>query len=192
MRISLLLLILPQCFNLQAQFISARATHGTEIISNNLFESDISKSLGGEIYFSKPMNFIPFNYNVGADYQYAEGFHSAFVVTGLSFILLTPSGFSATNAESVSYTTNNWLNYADVNVYNGVQLTDSAANYALACELNYNIGLLLGKYFFIHTGFGGRYGFIPANRENGLEYNSAEFMLKAGILWKLHFRKYKP
>ena len=68
---------------------SFRATNATGIVSDNLFTSDISKSLGAEIYFSKPMNLIPFNYNLGLNYQYADGVQSVYAITGLSFIIYT-------------------------------------------------------------------------------------------------------
>lgn len=175
-----------------AQFISFRATNATGIVSDNLFTSDISKSLGAEIYFSKPMNLIPFNYNLGLNYQYAGGVQSAYAITGLSFIIYTPSGFSAMNVESVSYSTFNWLNYADVNLFNGVQITDSTTNYAMAAELGYNIGFVLNKSLLISTGFGGRYNYIPANKETIAEFMSVDFMLKLGMIWKLGARRFKP
>lgn len=177
---------------LKAQFISFRATNATGIVSDNLFTSDISKSLGAEIYFSKPMNLIPFNYNLGLNYQYADGVQSAYAITGLSFIIYTPSGFSAMNVESVSYSTFNWLNYADVNLFNGVQITDSTTNYAMAAELGYNIGFVLNKSLLISTGFGGRYNYIPANKETIAEFMSVDFMLKLGMIWKLGGRRFKP
>jgi hypothetical protein len=176
----------------KAQFISFRATNATGIVSDNLFTSDISKSLGAEIYFSKPMNLIPFNYNLGLNYQYADGVQSAYAITGLSFIIYTPSGFSAMNVESVSYSTFNWLNYADVNLFNGVQITDSTTNYAMAAELGYNIGFVLNKSLLISTGFGGRYNYIPANKETIAEFMSVDFMLKLGMIWKLGARRFKP
>lgn len=176
----------------KAQFISFRATNATGIVSDNLFTSDISKSLGAEIYFSKPVNLIPFNYNLGLNYQYAEGVQSAYAITGLSFIIYTPSGFSAMNVESVSYSTFNWLNYADVNLFNGVQVTDSTTNYAMAAELGYNIGFVLNKSLLISTGFGGRYNYIPANKETIAEFMSVDFMLKLGMIWKLGARRFKP
>jgi len=174
------------------QFISARATHATGIVSDNLFTSDISKSIGGEIYFSKSLNFIPVNYNLGVNYVNTDGIQSVYAITGLSFIFRTPSGFSATNPENVTYYTNNWLNYADVNFMNGVQLQDSVAAYAMAGELGYNIGYLLGKQFFIHTGFGGRYSLIPSNKETANEFSSVDFLLKVGVLWKIQTQRYKP
>lgn len=176
----------------QAQFFSFRATNATSIVSDNLFSSDISKALGGEIYFSKPMDLIPFNYNLGLNYLYADGVQSVYAITGLSFIIYTPSGFSAMNAESVSYSTFNWLNYADVSLFNGVQLTDSTTNYALGAELGYNIGFVLNKSLLISTGFGGRYNYIPANRETTAEFMSVDFMLKLGMIWKLGARRFKP
>lgn len=187
-------LIICFCFPFatHAQFLSVRATNATGIVSDNLFTSDISKSLGAEIYFSKPMNIIPFNYNLGLNYQYADGAQSAYAITGLSFIIYTPSGFSAMNVESVSYSTFNWLNYADINLLNGVQITDSTTHYALAAEIGYNIGFVLNKSLLISTGFGGRYNYIPDNKETTAEFMSVDFMLKFGVIWKFGAKRYKP
>jgi len=188
----ILTLVLMCCsITIHAQFITARATHASGILSNNLIETDFSKSLGGEIYFSKSLDLIPLNYNLGLDYMMTDSIQAAYAVTGLSFIIFTPSGFSATNVESVTYTTFNWLHYADLNIYNGVQLSGDDYVYAFAGEVDYNIGYLLGKQFFIHTGFGGRYTNIPSNKNTALEFSSVDFMLKFGILWKLKTRRYK-
>lgn len=175
-----------------AQFITLRATHATGLLSNNLLESNLSKTIGAEIYFSKPFATIPFNYNLGLDYKNTDGIHGAYAITGLTFIIFTPSGFSATNSESVTYSSFNWLNYADLNIYNGVQQNDSAYVYSLGAELGYNIGFVLGKYFFIHTGFGGRFGFTPSYKETANEFNSVDLMIKLGMLYKFPAKRYKP
>lgn len=176
-----------------AQFITVRGTHASQLLNDNLFDSDISTAYGVESYFSKSFDFIPLpiNYNIGIDYMTNSAIQEIFLVTGLTYVTLTPSGFSAANAESVTYTTSNWLNYADINMYNGVQIGDSTVNYKMAAEICYNIGYVFGKSFFINSGFGGRYNYLPANKGTELQSSSVELILKFGILWKFK-KKYKP
>lgn len=176
-----------------AQFITVRGTHASQLLNDNLFDTDISTAYGVESYFSKSLEFIPLpiNYNIGIDYMTNSEVQEIFLVTGLTYVTLTPSGFSAANAESVTYTTNNLLNYADLNMYNGVQISDSIVNYKMAAEICYNVGYVFGKSFFIHSGFGGRYNYLPANKGIDLQSSSVELILKLGILWKFK-KKYKP
>lgn len=190
-RFTLLFIILGQvCF---AQFITVRGTHSSQILNDNLFDTDISTVYGVETYFSKSINFIPLpiNYNIGLDYKLNAEIQELFIVTGLTYVTLTPSGFSAANAESVTYTTSNWLNYADINMYNGLRFSDSTMQYKLAGEICYNVGYVFGKSFFIHSGFGGRYNLIPANKGTEFQSSSLDLILKFGILWKFK-KKYKP
>ena len=183
---SILLLFLVASQYCNAQFVTVRATNSSQFLSDNLYASNLSRAIGAEAYFSKSIAFIPLpiNYNVGIDYKSASDLQEIFLVTGLSYVTLTPSGFSAANAESVTYTTSNWLNYADINMYNGVQLSDSTKQYKLAGEICYNVGYVFGKSFFIHTGFGGRYNYLPANKNTELQSSSVDVILKIGILWK--------
>lgn len=168
-----------------AQFISVRATHSSGFMSDNLIQTDLSKAVGGEIYFSKSLDFIPTNYNIGLDYKSFSGYQEASVITGVSFIFLTPSGFTkAANAESVTYTTNNWLNYADLNIHNGIQFVDSTYAYQLGFEAGYNFGYVLGRNFFIHGGIGAIYSLIPTYKDTEKQSNALDLMIKFGILWK--------
>lgn len=190
-RVTLLFLIISHlCF---AQFITVRGTHSSQLLNDNLFDSDISTAYGVESYLSKSIDFIPLpiNYNIGIDYKLNAGMQEIFLITGLTYVTLTPTGFSAANAESVTYTTSNWLNYADINMYNGLQISDSIMHYKMAGEVCYNVGYVFGKSFFIHSGFGGRYNFLPANKGTELQSTSLDLILKFGILWKFK-KKYKP
>lgn len=179
----------------QAQFITARATHASQFLSDNLYDADLSHAIGGEVIYSKPVDFIklPIDYNLGADYRMVDGRHEVYAVTGLSWITRTPSGFMfAPNAESVTYTTSNWLHYADVNMYNGVLITDTTTTYSMGWSLGYNIGYVFGKQFFVHTGFGARYNLTPAFKaDEEMADNSLDILFKAGVLWKFKRKFYK-
>lgn len=191
----LLLCSIVVTFDCSAQFISLRATNASQFISDGLYDPDISKAIGAELIYSKPVNFIkwPINYNIGIDYRNVDGAHAAYVATGLTWVTRTPSGFMfAPNAESVTYVTSNWLHYADVNMYNGVLLGDSTYTYSMGWSLGYNIGYVFGKQFFVHYGFAGRYNTTPQYHNDAIEGASSwDFMLKAGILWKFKRKFYK-
>lgn len=171
-----------------AQFISVRGTHASQMLLNNVYESDMSHALGAELIYSKPVSFIkwPINYNIGADYRNVDGQHAAYLVTGITWVTRTPSGFMfAPNAESVSYVTSNWLQYATLNMHNGALIGDSTAIYDLGISLDYNFGYVFGKQFFVHWGFGGRYNITPSySAELNEAHSSFDFMVKAGFLWK--------
>ena len=172
----LIFIISGRCF---AQFISARATHSSGFLSDNIIESDLSKAIGGEIYFSKTLGIIPVNYNLGLDYKHYENYQEASIITGVSFIFLTPSGFTkAADVESVTYTTNKWLNYADLNIHNGVQSADSTYVYQLGGEIGYNVGYVFGRNFFIHGGIGGIYSLIPSYKDTANESSALDLMIK--------------
>lgn len=195
------LLLLTMCAlifqtqEMRAQFISVRGTHASQLLVNGLYDPDMSHAIGAELLFSKPVQFIkwPINYNIGADYRNVDGTHEAFLVTGLTWVTRTPSGFMfAPNAESVTYTTSNWLQYASLNMFNGAMIGDTSYVYAMGFGLDYNVGYVFGKQFFIHWGFGGRYNLVPSyTAEKDEPHGSMEFMLKAGVLWKFKRKFYK-
>ncbi len=172
--------------SVSAQFISINGTNASQFLEDNVYKADLSRAVGAEIYYSKPISFIPLpmNYNIGLDYKIGDAFQEIYLLTGLTYVTLTPSGFSAANAESVTYTTNKWLNYADINVFNGVVISDSVTAYKFGAELSYNVGYALTKSFFIHAGFGGRYNLVPGNEEILLQSSSVDLVLKAGVIWK--------
>lgn len=184
------------CFLTQAQFLSIRGTNSAQFLSDNLYDPDLSHALGGEILFSKPIQFIPLpvNYNVGVNYQSVNGIHEAYLITGLTYVTLTPSGFMfAANAESVTMTTYNWLNYVDINMYNGVRIEDTVINYKMGGEITYNVAYVLGKSLLLYGGFGGRYNYTPAFKNSEIEVGtSMDVMLKFGILWKFKRKYNKP
>ncbi len=197
MRKSLIFIcLLCTCLYTQAQFLSIRGTNSAQFLSNNLYDPDLSHALGGEICFSKPIEFIPLpvNYNIGVSYQSVSGIHEAYIITGLTYVTLTPSGFMfAANAESVTMTTYNWLNYVDINMYNGVRIEDSVTNYKMGAEITYNVAYVLGKSLLLYGGFGGRYNYTPAFKNSELNpANSMDLKLKLGILWKFKRKYNKP
>lgn len=174
--------------SLSAQFVSLRGTHASQMLLNNLYEADMSHAIGAELVYSKPVQFIkwPLSYNLGVDYRNVDGAHSGYLITGITWVTRTPSGFMfAPNAESVSYVTSNWLQYATVNMYNGALIGDSTAIYSMGFSLDYNFGYVFGKQFFVHWGLGGRYNITPSYAaELNEPHSSFDFMLKAGFLWK--------
>ncbi|MEZ5015026.1 MAG: hypothetical protein R2794_12110 [Chitinophagales bacterium] len=189
----LLLLIVP--IAARAQFISLRATNASQFLGDNLYDADLSRAIGAEAYYSKGVSFIPYNINyiAGLSFQQLDDQMGIFAATGLAYILRVPSGFSANNPESVTYTTSNWLNFADVTAYNGVLLDDSTYHYAFAIELGYDIGYAFTKTLFLHTGFGARYNIIPDGKEDPLiQANSLDIMIKAGLIWKFKRKYFKP
>ena len=135
---SLLVFVLLLTLQVSAQFISLRGTNSSQILSDNYYNADLSHAVGGEIYFSKPIGFIPLpmNYNIGLDYKNIDGVNEAYLITGLTYVTVTPSGFMfATNAESVTMSTNKWLNYFDLNMNNGVIIGDSTYTYKMVGEI---------------------------------------------------------
>ena len=60
----------------------------------------------------------------------------------------------ATNAESVTMSTYKWLNYFDLNMYNGVIIGDSTYTYKMGGEIGYNFSYVLSKTLFLHFGLG--------------------------------------
>lgn len=180
-------------YSASAQFVSVRGTHASQMLVNNLYDPDMSHALGAELIYSKPVQFIkwPINYNIGLDYRNVDGAQAAYLATGITWVTRTPSGFMfAPNAESVSYVTSNWLQYASFNMLNGVLIGDSTAIYDMGFSLDYNFGYVFGKQFFVHWGLGGRYHITPEYSADLNEpHNSFDFMLKAGFLWKFK-RKY--
>jgi len=184
------------CVFLQAQFLSIRGTNSAQLLSDNLYTPDLSHALGGEIFFSKPIEFIPLpvNYNIGVNYQSLSGIHEAYLITGLTYVTLTPSGFMfAANAESVTMTTYNWLNYVDINMYNGVRIEDTITNYKMGAEITYNVAYVLGKSLLLYGGFGGKYNYTPAFKNSEIEpATSMDMMLKFGLLWKFKRKYNKP
>ena len=193
----LLLLLFIGCqLMASAQFISLRGTNSAQFLSDNIYEADLSHALGAEIYFSKPINFIPLpmNYNIGLDYKNIDGVNEAYLITGLSYVTITPSGFMfATNAESVTMSTYKWLNYFDLNMYNGVVIGDSTYTYKMGGELGYNFGYVLSKTMFLHFGLSARYNYTPEYKEDlYVDATSLDFVLKAGILYKFKRRFNKP
>ncbi|MBK9457483.1 MAG: hypothetical protein IPO24_18840 [Bacteroidetes bacterium] len=179
-----------------AQFLSFRGTNSSQFLSDNLYTPDLSHAVGGEVFFSKPIAFIklPVNYNIGVNYQSLGTIHEAYFITGLTYVTLTPSGFMfAANAESVTMTTNNWLNYVDINMYNGVRIDDTTLVYKMGGELTYNVAYVLSKSLLLYGGFGGRYHYTPAFKNSEIEAGtSMDIMLKLGILWKFKRRYHKP
>ncbi len=188
-----LLLIMTSA--LHAQFVSLRGTHGSQFLSNGLYSSDMSHAFGAEFIYSKPVQFIkwPLNYNLGLDYRNTDGAHAGYLVTGVTWVTRTPSGFMfAPNAESVSYVTSNWLQYATLNMYNGLLQGDSTYTYSLGWGLDYNFGYVFGKQFFVHWGFGARYDMTPAFKsDENAQSNYLDIMVKAGVLWKFKRKFYK-
>lgn len=191
---TLLIFVLGLFYNVSAQFISARATNSSQTLSDNYYNADLSHAVGGEIYFSKPIQFIPLpvNYNIGVDYKNIVGTNEIYLITGLSYVTITPSGFMfAPNAESVTMTTYNWLNYFDLSMYNGLIIGDSTYTYKMGGEINYNFGYVLSKTMFLHFGIGARYNYTPEYKDElYAEATSLDFMLKAGVLYKFR-KKYK-
>lgn len=192
------LLVFVLLFTLQgsAQFISLRGTNSSQILSDNYYNADLSHAVGGEIYFSKPIGFIPLpmNYNIGLDYKNIDGVNEAYLITGLTYVTVTPSGFMfATNAESVTMSTYKWLNYFDLNMYNGVIIGDSTYTYKMGGEIGYNFSYVLSKTLFLHFGLGARYNFTP-DYKNDLysDATSLDFMVKAGLLYKFKRKFNKP
>lgn len=179
----------------RAQFISLRATNASQFLSDGLYDPDLSRAVGAEFIYSKPVNFIkwPVNYNIGVDYRNTDGAHAGYLATGITWVTRTPSGFMfAPNAESVSYVTSNWLQYADAYMYNGVLVGDSTYTYSMGWSLGYNIGYVFGKQFFLHFGIGGRYNTTPSYHQDALPgASSMDLMLKAGFLWKFKRKFYK-
>lgn len=183
-------------FNADAQFLSVRGTNSAQFLSDNLYSPDLSYALGGEIVFSKPIEFIklPVNYNVGVNYQSLDNIQEAYIITGLTYVTLTPSGFMfAANAESVTMTTYKWLNYVDLNMYNGVRIADTSIQYKMGGEITYNVAYVLNKTLLLYGGFGGRYNYTPAFKNSEIEHaTSMDIMLKLGIIWKFKRKFYKP
>ena len=193
---SLLLLFSVLCLHASAQFITLRGTNSSQFLSDNVYDGDLSHALGAELYFSKPIQFIPLpiNYNIGLDYKNIDGTHEAYLQTGLSYVTITPSGFMfASNAESVTLTTYKWLNYVDLNMYNGVIIGDSTYTYKLGGEIGYNFGYVLSKTMLLHFGISGRYNYVP-DYKNDLYVDATSFdiVLKAGILYKFKRKFNKP
>lgn len=192
-KLCLLILIVVSALA-KGQFITINATNASTVVSNNLYNPDFLKAYGVEGYYSKGISFIPynFNYNIGVDATLQDTIINAYVVTGISYIIATPTGFSATNPENVTYVTSNWLNYATLNIYNGIQLNDTAYHYQFAGEIGYNIGYVMGKHLFLHFGAAARYNMIPDLRDSAAEFNSYDLVLKAGLLWKFSRKYNKP
>ena len=199
--VSMLKLFLSLCTilafagSMAGQFISVRGTHGSQFLSNGLYTADMSHAFGGEIIYSKPVDFIkwPINYNIGLDYRNTDGAHAGYIVTGITWVTRTPSGFMfAPNAESVSYVTSNWLQYASLNMYNGVLVGDSTNTYSMGWGLDYNFGYVFGKQFFVHWGMGVRYDTTPAFKsDEDVQSSYLDIMFKAGVLWKFKRKFYK-
>jgi hypothetical protein len=183
-------------FSADAQFLSVRGTNSAQFLSDNLYSPDLSHALGGEIVFSKPVEFIklPVNYNIGVNYQSLGNIQEAYIITGLTYVTLTPSGFMfAANAESVTMTTYKWLNYVDLNMYNGVRIADTSIQYKMGGEITYNVAYVLNKSLLLYGGFGGRYNYTPEFKNSEIEpATSMDIMLKLGILWKFKRKFYKP
>lgn len=177
------------------QFISLRGTHGSQFLNNGLYASNFSHAFGGEFQYSKPVEFIkwPVSYNLGLDYRNTDGAHAGYIVTGLTWVTRTPSGFMfAPNAESVTYHTSNWLQFASLNMYNGILAGDSTYIYSMGCALDYNFGYVFGKQFFIHWGIGVRYDMTPAYKQDEeLQSSYLDILFKAGVLWKFKRKFYK-
>lgn len=179
-----------------AQSYSLRGTNSSQLLRNGLYDPDLSHAVGGEFIFSKPIHFIkwPVNYNLGLDYRNTDNAHAGYLITGLTWVTRTPSGFMfATNAESVTYTTSNWLQYGSVNMFNGVLIGDTTYTYSLGVGFDYNFGYVFGKQFFVHWGLGGRYNLTPSySAELDETHGSFEFMFKAGFLFKPKRKFNKP
>lgn len=196
MKYLIAILFLSGSLSVSGQFISLRGTNSSQFLSNNLYNADLSHALGGEIYYSKPISFIPLpmNYNLGLDYKNLDGLNEAYLITGISYVTVTPSGFMfAANAESVTMSTYKWLNYFDLNMYNGIIIGDSTYTYKMGGELGYNFGYVLSKTLFLHFGISTRYNYTPAYKEDLIaDATSLDLMIKAGVLYKFKRKFHKP
>lgn len=143
-----------------------------------------------EAFLDLPVHFINWNYALGLSYfQPAGGVEEASAITGISKILLRPSGFSARNPEQVTYWNNNWMLEAGFLLYNGVEFSVNHTIYKLSGSPQFTATRLLGKHFLIGITVGGRLDYLPAMEDAPLR---TEAVADLSARWLLHKKRYKP